>query len=94
MGWLFAVALGLHRQDRRVVWLSLLPIAAGHALSVAVAVGLLSRRAPSLHGQRSCASARGSLLIGWAPTTGASAIAIACASACRRGCWASASGRS
>ena len=25
MGWLFAVALGLHRRDRRVVWLSLLP---------------------------------------------------------------------
>jgi len=34
MGWLFAVALGLHRQSRRVVWLSLFPIAAGHAASV------------------------------------------------------------
>ena len=40
MGWLFAVALGLHRQDRRVVWLSLLPIALGHALSVAVVAGV------------------------------------------------------
>jgi hypothetical protein len=36
MGWLFAVALGLHQQDRRVVWLSVIPIALGHALSVAV----------------------------------------------------------
>lgn len=47
MGWLFAVALGLHRHDRHVVWLSLLPIAAGHALSVAlvaaavVSIGML-----------------------------------------------------
>lgn len=40
MGWLFAVALGVHRQDRRAVWLSLLPIALGHALSVALVVGL------------------------------------------------------
>jgi hypothetical protein len=40
MGWLFAVALGLHRRSRRVVWLSLLPIALGHALSVAVVAGL------------------------------------------------------
>ena len=28
MGWLFAVALGLHRQSRALVWLSLLPLAA------------------------------------------------------------------
>ncbi|NRP20997.1 hypothetical protein LPJGGPFB_04256 [Ensifer adhaerens] len=35
MGWLFAVALGLHRQSRRTVWLSLIPIAIGHALSIA-----------------------------------------------------------
>ncbi|WDZ80562.1 hypothetical protein PWG15_22535 (plasmid) [Ensifer adhaerens] len=35
MGWLFAVALGLHRQSGRVVWLSLAPIAIGHAISVA-----------------------------------------------------------
>jgi hypothetical protein len=40
MGWLFAVALGLHRRDRRVVWLSLLPIALGHALSVAIVAGM------------------------------------------------------
>ena len=34
MGWLFAVALGLHRRGRRTVQLALLPIAAGHALSI------------------------------------------------------------
>lgn len=35
MGWLFAVALGLHRQSQRVVLVSLLPIALGHAVAVA-----------------------------------------------------------
>jgi hypothetical protein len=39
MGWLFAVALGLHQHDRRIVWLSAIPIALGHALSVAVVAG-------------------------------------------------------
>jgi hypothetical protein len=34
MGWLFAVALGLHRQNRAPVLLALPPLAAGHALSV------------------------------------------------------------
>ncbi len=38
MGWLFAVALGLHRQSRQVVILSLAPIALGHALSISVVV--------------------------------------------------------
>jgi hypothetical protein len=36
MGWLFAVALGLHRGSQRVVYLSLVPMAIGHAASVAV----------------------------------------------------------
>ena len=36
MGWRFAVALGMHRNDGRVVWLSVAPIAFGHALSIAV----------------------------------------------------------
>ncbi|HEV2917759.1 MAG TPA: hypothetical protein VG673_00730, partial [Actinomycetota bacterium] len=39
MGWLFAVALGLHRHDRRIVWLSPIPIALGHALSIGVVAG-------------------------------------------------------
>ena len=38
MGWLFAVALGLHRQSRRTVWLALVPIALGHAVSVLLVV--------------------------------------------------------
>jgi hypothetical protein len=42
MGWLFAVALGLHRQSRAAVFISLLPIAAGHALSIAAVAGLLA----------------------------------------------------
>jgi len=41
MGWLFAVALGLHRRSRRVVFVSLLPIAAGHALAVAATAAVL-----------------------------------------------------
>jgi len=39
MGWLFAVALGLHRGRRYVVLQSLIPIALGHLLSIAVAAG-------------------------------------------------------
>ena len=35
MGWLFAVALGLHRGNQRIVLLSLVPIALGHAAAVA-----------------------------------------------------------
>lgn len=41
MGWLFAVALGLHRQSRTVVFVSLLPIAMGHAASIAAVASLL-----------------------------------------------------
>jgi len=44
MGWLFAVALGMQRRERRAVWRALLPLAAGHAAAivvVAVAVGLV-----------------------------------------------------
>ena len=40
MGWLFAVALGLQQQDRRAVWRALLPLAMGHMLAIAAAVGL------------------------------------------------------
>src|ERR687891_2067806 len=36
MGWLFAVALGMNRGSRAVVWRSLVPITLGHAASVAV----------------------------------------------------------
>ncbi len=65
MGWLFAVALGQHRQSRRVVLLSLLPIAVGHALAVAVVVAIVVAVGIVLD-QRSIRLAAGLLLIGWA----------------------------
>jgi hypothetical protein len=64
MGWLFAVALGLHRHSRAVVAASLAPIAFGHVLSVAVVVaavllvGLVVDQTLLRH-------AAGLLLIGW-----------------------------
>ena len=36
MGWLFAVALGMQRQERGAVWRALLPLAAGHLAAIAV----------------------------------------------------------
>ena len=65
MGWLFAVALGLHRDSRAVVLESLVPIALGHALSIGlvalavVALGLVVDT-------RAIRVAAGALLIGWA----------------------------
>jgi hypothetical protein len=41
MGWLFAVALGLHRRSAAVVTAALVPIALGHALSVAIVAALV-----------------------------------------------------
>src|SRR5919204_398783 len=41
MGWLFAVALGLHRRSRRIVLLSWIPIALGHAAAVALVLVLV-----------------------------------------------------
>ena len=40
MGWLFALSLGLQRESERAIWISLLPIAGGHALSL-LSVALL-----------------------------------------------------
>jgi hypothetical protein len=65
MGWLFAVALGLNRHDRRVVWLSMGPIALGHALSVA-AVAAAFVAAGLLIDARAVRIASGLILIGWA----------------------------
>jgi hypothetical protein len=65
MGWLFAVALGLHRHSRAVVLQALLPIAIGHALAilvVALAVVLLG----IVVDQRALRIGAGALLIGWA----------------------------
>ena len=41
MGWLFAVALGLQEKSRRAVLAAIPPIALGHALSIAVVIGVL-----------------------------------------------------
>ncbi len=65
MGWLFAVALGLHRQDRRTVWLSLLPIALGHALSVAAVAAAFVWAGVMVEG-RIVRVAAGLIVIGWA----------------------------
>ncbi|RDJ27385.1 hypothetical protein DWF00_10520 [Bosea caraganae] len=65
MGWLFAVALGLNRDSRRTMWLSLLPIALGHAVSVAVVVALVVALGTVID-QRLLQVIAGALLIGWA----------------------------
>jgi len=65
MGWLFAVALGLHRRSRRTVWLSLIPIALGHALSVSVVV-ILVVGFGTLADRSWIEVAAGFVLIGWA----------------------------
>jgi hypothetical protein len=41
MGWLFALALGLQEKRRSAVFAALLPIAAGHAAAIAVAILIL-----------------------------------------------------
>src|SRR5215831_6045037 len=65
MGWLFAVALGLHRESRAVVLLALLPIAAGHLLSIATVAGLMLA-AGYLVPYGLVRTASGLLLIAWA----------------------------
>jgi hypothetical protein len=65
MGWLFAVALGLHRGSRRVVLASLAPIALGHMLSVA-AVVLLVVGFGTVVDRRPIEIAGGLVLLGWA----------------------------
>ncbi|WP_244828019.1 MULTISPECIES: hypothetical protein [unclassified Caballeronia] len=64
MGWLFAVALGLYAHSRRVVLISLVPIALGHALSVGlVLVGALTLG--TMLGHEMLARGAGLVLIGW-----------------------------
>ena len=65
MGWLFAVALGLHRGDRRVVLLSPIWIALGHAASVA-AVAALFIWTGSVIDPHIVRIGGGCVLIGWA----------------------------
>ncbi len=64
MGWLFAVALGLYAHSHRVTLLSLVPIALGHAISVALMLaGALTLG--SFIGRDTLARCCGVLLIGW-----------------------------
>ena len=65
MGWLFAVALGLHRQSRATVMISLVPIAAGHAVSIAAVAALLVA-AGAIVPQNLVRAGSGLLLLGWA----------------------------
>jgi hypothetical protein len=65
MGWLFAVALGLHRGSRRVVLVALLPIALGHALAVLVVVLVIMAFGAVLDAGV-VRRAAGVVLIGWA----------------------------
>lgn len=41
MGWLFALSLGLQQRSERAIWVSLFPIAAGHAASVALVAAIV-----------------------------------------------------
>src|SRR4029450_2896349 len=65
MGWLFAVALGMHRQSRVVVFVSLLPIAGGHAAAVAAVGGLLVATG-TLLSPEIVRIGSGLVLLGWA----------------------------
>lgn len=65
MGWLFAVALGLHRGSRAVVLASLIPIALGHALAVAV-VAFVVVALGAIVDRSAIRIAAGVVLIGWA----------------------------
>src|SRR5260370_21018690 len=65
MGWLFAVALGMHRQSRAAVLWALPPIALGHALSIGIVAGAFVM-AGVLVNQRIVGGSAGLLLIGCA----------------------------
>jgi hypothetical protein len=41
MGWLFALAIGLQQNKERAIWLSLAPIALGHAFSIVLVAGAI-----------------------------------------------------
>ena len=84
MGWLFAVGLGMHRQSRGIVVLSLLPIAIGHAMAITVVVAAVVALGIIID-QHSVRLAAGAVLSGWPSTILSMAIAIGYASACALG---------
>jgi hypothetical protein len=65
MGWLFAVALGLHRQSRKVVAMAWAPIAVGHATAVAIVLAAVLVLDAALD-YRLLGRAVGVALLGWA----------------------------
>jgi hypothetical protein len=65
MGWLFAVALGLHRRSRTIVLAALLPIALGHALAVGAAIAAFLFLG-AIFDRRIVAMLSGAALLGWA----------------------------
>src|SRR5881394_2558732 len=65
MGWLFAVALGLHRRSRKAVLLSLAPMALGHAAAIGLAVAVVGAAGVVLDGHL-VRIAAGAALILWA----------------------------
>jgi hypothetical protein len=65
MGWLFAVALGLHRGNQRIVLMSLLPIAAGHAAAVALVLTAMLALGVALE-YAALTKLASVVLIGWA----------------------------
>jgi hypothetical protein len=65
MGWLFAVALGLHRNSRVVVVQALPAIALGHAVSIAIVAGAVVLAGIAIRADALLAGS-GILLIGWA----------------------------
>jgi len=64
MGWLFAVALGLHRGRRSVILTALVPLALGHAGAIAITVALVAGLGLVIP-SRSIELAAGGLLIAW-----------------------------
>lgn len=65
MGWLFAVALGLHRRSRRAVLLALPPMALGHALSIGIVLAA-AMAAGAAVGATALRIAAGAALVLWA----------------------------
>jgi hypothetical protein len=65
MGWLFSVALGLHRHSRKIVALSWIPIALGHAAAVALVLFVVLALGLVLN-HTALSRAAAALLLGWA----------------------------
>jgi hypothetical protein len=65
MGWLFAVALGLHRHSRQAVLLAIPPMALGHALSIGLVAALVLATGLVVDSHLIRISS-GALLIAWA----------------------------